>query len=199
MFLRASGLAIARTGPQAAAARIISEAGQTNPKIQRHMIDDSWYIRTSGLAEVTSAGGVVLRSQSGRVYVALITELDHPHYVLPKGHVEPGESTEAAARREVGEEAGLHELTLIRSLGARQRQNFERTKWKTIHYFLYTTDEVEFDPIEGDKHPDAGWFALDDLPTLFWPDQREMLAELRRQLDAQGPELLSPAENAHDR
>lgn len=157
------------------------------------MIDDSWYIRTSGLAEVTSAGGVVLRQDDGRVSVALITELDHPHYVLPKGHVEAGESIEAAARREVGEEAGLHELQLIRPLGARQRQNLERTKWKTIHYFLYTTNEVEFDPIEGDKHPDAGWFPLDELPILFWPDQREMLAELRRLIHSQGVESLSPA------
>jgi len=154
------------------------------------MIDDSWYVRTSGLVEVTSAGGVVLRKDDGRLLVALITELDHPHYVLPKGHVEPGESLEAAARREVGEEAGLHKLRLIRPLGSRQRQNYERTKWKTIHYFLYTSEEVEFDPIEGDKHPDAGWFPLDSLPTMFWPDQRELLAEIQPRLNELGPEFL---------
>jgi len=79
------------------------------------MIDDSWCTRTDGLTEVLSAGGVVLRGDGDCLLVALITELDHPHYVLPKGHVEPGESLESAARREVGEEAGLHDLRLVRS------------------------------------------------------------------------------------
>jgi ADP-ribose pyrophosphatase YjhB (NUDIX family) len=154
------------------------------------MIDDSWYVRTSGLVEVTSAGGVVLRTDGVTRLVALITELDHPHYVLPKGHVEPGESLEAAARREVGEEAGLHDLRLIRPLGSRRRQNFERTKWKTIHYFLYTSEEIEFNPIEGDKHPDARWFPLDSLPTMFWPDQRELLVEVQQRLNELGPAFL---------
>jgi ADP-ribose pyrophosphatase YjhB (NUDIX family) len=90
----------------------------------------------------------------------------------------------------VGEEAGLHQLRLIRPLGSRQRQNFERTKWKTIHYFLYTSEEIEFNPIEGDKHPDAGWFPLDRLPTLFWPDQRELLAEIQQRFNELGPEFL---------
>jgi ADP-ribose pyrophosphatase YjhB (NUDIX family) len=150
------------------------------------MIDDSWYTRSDGLVEVASAGGVVLRDDGEEIVVALITELDHPHYVLPKGHVELGESLEAAARREVGEEAGLHDLRLVRPLGSRQRQNFERTKWKTIHYFLYTTDEIDFDPIEGDKHPDAGWFRLDALPKLFWPDQRALLESVRRMCADEG-------------
>ena len=154
------------------------------------MIDDSWYTRTDGLADAVSAGGVVLREDRERLVVALITELDHPHFVLPKGHVEPGETLEAAARREVGEEAGLHDLHLVRSLGSCQRGNFERTKWKTIHYFLYATHEVEFDPIEGDKHPEAGWFALDALPVLFWPDQRALLESVRQRCAEEGAVFL---------
>ncbi len=154
------------------------------------MIDDSWYLRDAGLVEVVSAGGAVVRMHGKDPVVALITELDHPHFVLPKGHVEPGETIESAARREIGEEAGLHDIRLIRPLGTIDRQNYERTKWKTIHFFLYTTDETSFTPIEGDKHPEAGWFSLGALPTLFWPDQRELLAELRSEFDKQGLNLL---------
>ena len=39
---------------------------------------------------------------------------------LPKGHVEPGESHEQAARREVGEEAGLLDATVVADLGHQQ-------------------------------------------------------------------------------
>lgn len=41
--------------------------------------------------------------------VLLVTAKGNPkEWVLPKGHIEPGESPEAAAVREVREEAGIH-------------------------------------------------------------------------------------------
>jgi 8-oxo-dGTP pyrophosphatase MutT (NUDIX family) len=40
-----------------------------------------------------------------------------PEVRLPKGHVEPGESREEAARREVGEEAGLEQAEIVADLG----------------------------------------------------------------------------------
>ena len=60
-----------------------------------------------------AAGGVVLRQEDQRVYLALAREGDIPPFVLPKGEVEPDESLEAAARREILEEVGLSDLQLI--------------------------------------------------------------------------------------
>ena len=56
---------------------------------------------------LTHAGGVVLRD--GRVL--LVRAKPAPHdWVLPKGHVEPGESPVDTAVREVREEAGVEAM-----------------------------------------------------------------------------------------
>jgi 8-oxo-dGTP pyrophosphatase MutT (NUDIX family) len=54
-----------------------------------------------------SAGGVAFRKRNGIVEVALISVGEENRWQLPKGLVDKGESTEAAALREVKEEAGI--------------------------------------------------------------------------------------------
>jgi 8-oxo-dGTP pyrophosphatase MutT (NUDIX family) len=56
----------------------------------------------------THAGGVVHRLNGGVREFLVVTARGRPdQWVLPKGHVEPGETPEAAAIREVEEEAGV--------------------------------------------------------------------------------------------
>ena len=55
---------------------------------------------------LTHAGGVVLKVSNGTRLFLLVRSKDGRHWVLPKGHIEPGESPEDAARREVKEETG---------------------------------------------------------------------------------------------
>jgi 8-oxo-dGTP pyrophosphatase MutT (NUDIX family) len=60
------------------------------------------------MAREISAGGVVVRRMRGRWFCAAIEPGGRPGVrALPKGLVEPGESTEATAAREVLEETGL--------------------------------------------------------------------------------------------
>lgn len=54
-----------------------------------------------------SAGGVAYRLQNGQIEVALISVGQGPRWQLPKGTLMEGESNEAAALREVREEAGI--------------------------------------------------------------------------------------------
>ena len=90
------------------------------------MIDESWYKRPPGVRDRTSAGGIVTRIVDGQIYVALVGELRLTERVLPKGGVEPGESLEEAARREIEEEAGLSSLEVIEKLGIRARLSYDR-------------------------------------------------------------------------
>lgn len=63
------------------------------------------------------AGGIVVReSASGPEYLIVRARRDPSAWVLPKGHIESGESPEAAAVREVAEEAGCH-ATIVAPLG----------------------------------------------------------------------------------
>lgn len=139
-------------------------------------IDESWYRRPPGVPEHTSAGGVVVRSVAAQLFVVLIREGGHPGYVLPKGHVEPGESLDEAAAREVSEEAGLAGLTKLGEIAMRERLNFKKTSWKRTHYFLYVADPGS--SVRGQ----AEWFSLDALPVMFWPEQRELLDTYRSQI-----------------
>lgn len=141
-------------------------------------IDESWYRRPPGAAAHEAAGGVVVRSGGGAVLVALVREGPDAFYVLPKGHVEPGERLDQAARREVEEETGLRGVVLLGALGVRERLDFRKTSWKRTHYFLFLAPE--------DAAVRAGtvWRALDDPPEMFWPEQRELLVAERSRIQA---------------
>lgn len=53
-----------------------------------------------------AAGGIVVRMQAGRREVLLIEDA-YGHVAFPKGHVEPGETWQQTAVREVAEETGI--------------------------------------------------------------------------------------------
>jgi len=140
------------------------------------MIDESWYERPQDVPDRTSAGGVVVRIENGKPSVALVREVGLTDYVLPKGGVEPGESFEQAARREIEEESGLSSLQLIDKLGTRERLNYDKICWITTTYFLFLTEQVDGVPTDAEHHYGLAWYPVEALPTLFWPEQRELIA-----------------------
>jgi 8-oxo-dGTP pyrophosphatase MutT (NUDIX family) len=148
------------------------------------MIDESWYKRPSGVSDRTSSGGVVIRIADEQIYVALVGELELTERVLPKGGVEPGESLEEAARREIEEEAGLSSLELIEKLGVRGRLSYDRVCWITTHYFLFVTEQVEGIPTDVEHHYELGWYPIEALPAIFWPEQRELIETNRDKIVA---------------
>jgi bis(5'-nucleosidyl)-tetraphosphatase len=143
------------------------------------MIDDSWYKRPEGVKARVSAGGVVVRKEQDRILVAAVAEEGLNEHVMPKGHVEEGESLEDAARREIEEEAGLSQLTLLGELGTRERLSFDRKEWKTTHYFLFLTDQMDGQPTDLSHHYSLVWLRLDKPMRLFWPEQEELIESNR--------------------
>lgn len=97
--------------------------------------------------DVVSAGGVVIDDRpDGTRWVLLIVHLSmsgHPRWTLPKGGVEPGETTEQAALREVREETG-HGATIVHALGTIEYSFVwrpERVRYhKQVHYFMMRWD-----------------------------------------------------------
>lgn len=150
------------------------------------MIDESWYVRPPNIAERTAAGGIVVRVHDGRPLIALALEKRYLGPVLPKGGVEPGEELLQAARREIAEEAGLQQLTLITPLGKLERLTYDKQQWVTTHFFLFTTQELTGVPTDVAHHEQAPvWRGLEQLDDMFWPCQRRLVLEhaelIRRQ------------------
>jgi bis(5'-nucleosidyl)-tetraphosphatase len=152
--------------------------------MQLTRIDDSWYHRPPGVPEATSSGGIVVRIENIQILIALIREGRDLCYVLPKGRVEPGETLEQAAHREIAEETGLSELQLIANLGARERLSYGKKSWKKTHYFLFITHQIHGTPSEEDQDNELHWCPINDLPDLLWPEQKALIDLNREQIVA---------------
>lgn len=154
-------------------------------------IDESWYQRPPGVPESHSAGGVVVRWEENHLRVALVQEDGFPDYILPKGTIEAGEDFEMTARREIGEEAGLAGLVLLGELGARERLNARKRAWKITHYFLYYTGQHEAFPTDRIHTYRCDWFPVEQLPSMFWPEQKELLESSRETILSLAQRFLS--------
>ncbi len=139
----------------------------------------------------TSAGGLVLDRADAGGSAALIGRLDRRGrllWSLPKGHLEPGETEQEAAVREVAEETGIHG----RVLGKLGTIDFwfvaeGRRIHKTVHHFLL----VAADPVHGLELSDedvevseVAWVPLGEVAgRLAYADERRLLDRV--------PELLA--------
>lgn len=82
---------------------------------------------------LTHAGCVVYRNDGDRVKFLVISSSTGEHWVLPKGHIDPGETPETTALRELEEETGVVG-EIIRPLSV---QSFYIAEKKVvIQYFL---------------------------------------------------------------
>lgn len=107
------------------------------------------------------AGGIVI----GRDGKMVLVNQHGTSWSVPKGHVEPGEDSEAAARREILEEAGIAKLVCLGSLTRYGRSTItasgaiDENRLKQIELFLFSTSESSLAPQDPDN-PEACWVGL---------------------------------------
>ena len=64
-----------------------------------------------------TAGGIVFRRTDDDKIEILLIQDAKDRWTIPKGHIEEGETAVQTARREIGEEAGLHDVDMLGWLG----------------------------------------------------------------------------------
>ena len=105
---------------------------------------------------VRQAGGVVIRRRDGSVQVLLITAKSRPkQWIIPKGHIEDGESAPAAALRESEEEAGVRGQVV----GYLGRFSFPYGKRRVVVRCYLIKARGRASAREGRKHR---WYDFDD-------------------------------------
>ncbi|MEI7798336.1 MAG: NUDIX hydrolase [Actinomycetes bacterium] len=133
---------------------------------------------SSRRVEEISAGGLVVDLSGERgLLIGRHDKRGRTLWSLPKGHIEVGETPEAAALREVEEETGIVSK-ITRSLGVIDFWFMADGKriHKTVHHFL-------FSEVSGNLAPQISevdvvdWFPLDEIATrLAYPDERKLIA-----------------------
>lgn len=92
-----------------------------------------------------SAGAVVASEEAPEIL--LLHERSEDRWCFPKGRLEPGETLMEGAIREIVEETGIKELTVVEELGEvayrfydpRRDQNIFKT---TVYYLAYAPDRL---------------------------------------------------------
>lgn len=64
-----------------------------------------------------TAGGIIFRRNSEGNVEFLLAQDQKERWTIPKGHIEPGETAQQTARREITEEVGLREMDFLGWLG----------------------------------------------------------------------------------
>ena len=64
-----------------------------------------------------TSGGIIFRHGNGGEIEILLIQDAKDRWTIPKGHIEEGETAIQTARREIGEEAGLHDIDMLGWLG----------------------------------------------------------------------------------
>ncbi|MCC6436388.1 MAG: NUDIX hydrolase [Acidimicrobiales bacterium] len=107
-------------------------------------------------AEVRAAGGVVWRRGDGGVRVLLVHRPHRQDWSIPKGRVDPGETIEQTARREVLEETGL-DCDLGQYLGHISYWD-HKERSKTVWY--WAMESPSGDPVVNDEVDEFTWMDI---------------------------------------
>lgn len=154
--------------------------------------------RTSETAEKTkvetkdqvSAGGVAFRRVDSNVQIAIVSVKPSLRWQLPKGIVDPGETFEVTAVREVREEAGI-ETELIELLETVQYwyqrvQNGRHIRYhKYVHFYLL---QYRGGDVSNHDHEvaESRWVRFDEALGLLAFDSERKVVEKARALIESG-------------
>ena len=129
-----------------------------------------------------TAGGVVI-NQAGQV---LVVNQRGTSWSLPKGHVDPGEEPLDAAKREIKEESGVTDLSLVSLLNPYGRYKIglnsvdeDKGEWKVLIFFLFKTSQTALKPLDP-HNPEARWVNPDEIEAhLAHPKDRAFYKSIR--------------------
>ncbi len=138
-----------------------------------------------------SAGGVAFRWRDSEPEIAIVSMKPKLRWQLPKGIVDPGESPEVTAVREVREEAGVEtqRLGLVETIEYwyRSVRNGQPVRYhKFVHFYLmeYLSGDVADHDHEVEE---ARWVSFDEaLGMLEFKSEREVAEKAREMVMARG-------------
>ena len=134
-----------------------------------------------------SAGIIPIRRTPDGLRILILRA--YRNWDFPKGFIEEGESPLAAAKREAGEEADLHDLAF--PFGERYCDTAPYSGGKIARYYLAETKREDVSlPVSPElgrpEHHEGRWVDLDEAQRLLPPRLQPVLAWAREQVQDEG-------------
>ncbi len=127
----------------------------------------------------SSCGAVVFREEGGGKKFLLIRNKRSAHWGFPKGHIEPGETNEETAIREVLEETGLN-IEILQGFSKSSEYTIQGKIEKSVVIFLARTDEIDY-RIQVEEIEECGWFDYESaMATLNYDNDKRILVDAQQ-------------------
>ncbi len=124
---------------------------------------------------VQAAGGLVVRRQGGLLELVVVHRPLHQDWSFPKGKLEPGETFELAALREVREETGMA-CRLLRFLGHTEYAD-RKGRPKAVAYWVMAAEGGFFTP--NSEVDELRWLSIENATSLLsYPRDQELATVL---------------------
>jgi 8-oxo-(d)GTP phosphatase len=124
---------------------------------------------------VQAAGGLVVRRHHGALQIVAVHRPVQQDWSFPKGKLDPGETVEVAALREVREETGMA-CRLLRFIGHTEYVD-RKGRPKAVAYWVMAAEVGCFTPNE--EVDELRWLPLEAAArSLSYPRDRELIAVL---------------------
>lgn len=123
--------------------------------------------------EVRASGGVLLQEGTDGQEVFVVHRPRYDDWSLPKGKLDPGETDEECALREVLEETGF-ECDLGDEV-ARVTYNDHKGRTKLVRYWMMTITGGDF--VENDEVDRARWVPVDEAVDLLSYDRDQYVLD----------------------
>lgn len=128
------------------------------------------------------AAAIPYRWNSGQLEIAMVTKRQRRSWIVPKGHVETGESPRQSARREASEEAGL-----VGRIGLRPCGFYRYLKGREPHLVVVFLMRVtrELRSWSEDEEREREWFEVERaIARVRERGLRRILRDLAERLSA---------------
>ena len=125
---------------------------------------------------------ILIADENNEIRYLLIRNRRSAHWGFPKGHVEPGETDEETAIREVAEETGLS-IRILPGFVKKSDYTIQGKIEKSVSIFLAETEETDY-TLQVEEIEECGWFEYEKaMSTLNYENDKTILIDAKKHLD----------------
>jgi ADP-ribose pyrophosphatase YjhB (NUDIX family) len=132
-----------------------------------------------------TSGGIIFRHSADDGIEILLIQDGKNRWTIPKGHIEPGETAQDTAKREIGEEAGLNDVKIIGWLGKihfRYRRVDKLVLMTTQIYLVQALGDTDATQKE-EWMNDIKWFKFNDaLEAIEYEDIGKLMLLAKKRI-----------------